>query len=135
MKTPQEIKEWLLNNCVDSEGDLDISDLDFSDFDGNIFRGKWKVKKNMFQTMNKVSGNLSQGKNIVYGSLFQSESKAYESLFSYNNETRGKSDIEECRIMTRYFTDINFEHYSRDGLIAIIKDLDMKVKEMEICNE
>ena len=35
MKNKEEIKEWLLKNAVDEDGDLNLSELDFSDFAGD----------------------------------------------------------------------------------------------------
>ncbi len=32
MKTKEQIKKWILENCVDSDGDINLSNLDFSDF-------------------------------------------------------------------------------------------------------
>lgn len=32
MKTREEIKKWILENCVDGDGDIDLRGLDFSDF-------------------------------------------------------------------------------------------------------
>lgn len=83
MKTKQEIKEWLLKNCVDKYGDLDLSGLDFRDFLGNninisnwkvngsVIIGNWKVKGNLFQDSQKVSGNLYQNNQSYKGTLFQ----------------------------------------------------------------
>ena len=35
--TAKEITEWLLENCVGSDGNLVLSNLDFSDFDGDVY--------------------------------------------------------------------------------------------------
>lgn len=40
MKTKKEIKKWLLKNCINYIGNLDLSELDFSDFKGNVIIGQ-----------------------------------------------------------------------------------------------
>ena len=72
MISKKEIKKWLLENCVNENGDLDLSHLDFSDFEGNVFICEMKVKKNLGQYKQQVSGNLSQSAQDVKGDLFQS---------------------------------------------------------------
>lgn len=49
MKTKKEIKKWLLENCVNNLGNLDLSGLDFSDFKGNVIIGQMKVKWSLDQ--------------------------------------------------------------------------------------
>ena len=49
MKTKEQIKKWLLENCVSESGKLDLSGLDFSDFDETVDISKMKVKKNLLQ--------------------------------------------------------------------------------------
>lgn len=44
-KAKQEIRDWLLENATDDEGNLDLSDLDFSNFNGNVLIDNMKVKK------------------------------------------------------------------------------------------
>lgn len=80
MKTKEEIKQWLLENCVDRAGDLDLSNLDFSDFDGDVDISHMKVKGNLYQNMQKVSGNLDQDYQIVCGYLYQGKQDVRKSL-------------------------------------------------------
>lgn len=72
MKTKQEIKEWLLRNCLNEDGNLDLSHLDFTDFNGDVYIDNMKVKKNLCQSFQEVSGNLSQCYQNVSGDLQQS---------------------------------------------------------------
>lgn len=44
MLSKEEIKKWLLENCVNEYGKLDLSGLDFSDFDGDVYIFGMKVK-------------------------------------------------------------------------------------------
>lgn len=60
MLTKQEIKDWLLKNAVNDEGDLDSADLDFSDFDGDVLIYNMKVKKSLQQSFQNVGENLYQ---------------------------------------------------------------------------
>ena len=66
MKTKEEIKKWLLENCIDSDGDLDLSGLDFSDFDGDIDMSYMVVKGNLYQDFQKVKGDLYQNRLHYY---------------------------------------------------------------------
>ena len=82
MKTKKEIRDWLLENAVDEEGNLDLSGLDFSDFDGNVFtsymnvkgtlcQDNQRVKVNLYQDNQHVDGTLSQDNQMVGGDLYQ----------------------------------------------------------------
>lgn len=71
MKTREEIKKWLLENCVDKYENLDLSGLDFSDFDGDVFLSYMKVKNNLYQGFQKVNGILVQSHQEVKGGLLQ----------------------------------------------------------------
>lgn len=73
MKSKKEIKQWLLENCVDEKGNLDLSGLNFSDFEGNINISCMKVKKHLYQGHQAVGGNLFQSWQAVAGDLFQDE--------------------------------------------------------------
>lgn len=58
MKSKREIKDWILRNCIDSCGNIDLSYLDFSDFDGNIHINHMKVKHNLSQSNQEVRGRF-----------------------------------------------------------------------------
>ena len=75
MKTIEELKEWLLNNRVNKNGDLDLSELDFSDFEGNMNISNMKVKGNLYQRNQEVKGDLDQSNQEVEGNLIQSYQK------------------------------------------------------------
>lgn len=82
MKSKAEIKKFLLENCVDEDGNLDLSDLDFSDFEGKIVCiSNWKVKKDLYQYSQKVGGDLIQDCQEVYGGLWQSQQKVCGKLY------------------------------------------------------
>ena len=79
--TKKEIKEWLLSNCVNEAGDLDLSKLDFSDFNGNVITKSMVVKKNLYQDFQEVGGDLYQDVQIVNGDLFQSHQAVKGDLY------------------------------------------------------
>lgn len=89
----QELKNYLLENCVNENGDLDLSGLDFSDFNGNVDTSDMKVKKDLIQSNQKVGGHL-----------YQCCQKVGESMFDDHNEVRGffltqtRKDDEEYKI-------------------------------------
>ena len=65
MKTIEEIRDWLLENAVDEDGDLNLSRLDFSDFNGDVFIEYMKVKKSLYQDYQEVGESLCQGHQKV----------------------------------------------------------------------
>ena len=71
MKNKEEIKEWLLRNAVDEDGDLNLSGLDFSDFAGDVYISEMKVKGDLYQRDQEVKGDLIQGNQKVEGNLNQ----------------------------------------------------------------
>lgn len=76
MKTKEEIKQWLLENCLNEGGYLDLSGLDFSDFDGDIYIGRMIVKKSLRQDEQIVKGNLFQSYQLVGKDLYECCSSA-----------------------------------------------------------
>ena len=89
MLSREEIKKWFLDNCVDCNGDLDLSDLDFNDFEGDIFINRWKVKHNMRFQQHKVDGDLNQSNQRVKGNLWQSLQVVKGNLSQSHQRVRG----------------------------------------------
>lgn len=73
MKNKIEIRDWMLENCVDEDGNLDLEDLDFSNFDGDVYISWMKVKGDLHQDNQKVDGNLFQNNQEVGLNLVQDE--------------------------------------------------------------
>lgn len=103
MLSKQEIKKWLLENCVNEMGNLDLSGLDFSDFDGNVFIEEMKVKKNLIQSNQEVGGFLLQNNQKVgdfldqdhqevAGNLYQNYLKVSGNLYQLWLEVKGYID-------------------------------------------
>lgn len=70
MKSKAEIKQWLLENCVDDNGELNLIGLDFSDFEGDVYIAKWKIKNNLHQCSQQVGGDLYQYNQKVIGKIY-----------------------------------------------------------------
>lgn len=87
--TAAEIKEWLLENCLNERGDLWLKGLDFSDFDGDIFIFNWRVKRNLNQYQHDVGGDLYQSHHKVGGDLNQSYHKVAGDLNQRSHEVAG----------------------------------------------
>ena len=66
-----ELKEFILKNCVNENGDIYLSKLDFSDFDGDVYIDSWKVKRNLVQKWQKVGEDLYQDTQKVGKKLYQ----------------------------------------------------------------
>lgn len=100
MKTKEEIKQWLLENCVDEYGNLELSNLDFSDFEGNIILNGLLVKKNLYQDCQEVNGNISQKFQISGGDINQDFQKVGKNLyqrFQMINENVFKDEVKELK--------------------------------------
>lgn len=97
MLSKEEVKKWLLENCVNEVGNLDLDGLDFSDFNGDVYlsnmKVKWKLIQNhqevgrdLRQNYQKVKGNLDQDNQEVDGNLFQCEQKVKRVLMQSHQE-------------------------------------------------
>lgn len=54
MKTKQEIRDLILENCANKDRNIDISELDSSDFSGDTRTNFMKVRQNLYQLGHKV---------------------------------------------------------------------------------
>lgn len=88
-KTIKDLKDYLLENYVDENGDLSIRGLDFSDFDGDVVFSQFKVKGDLYQGHHEVGGNLSQGYHEVKGELFQGFQEVEGDLYQTDHEVKG----------------------------------------------
>lgn len=75
MKDTTKIRDWLLDNCVDEDGDLMLDYLDFSNFDGSIYINSMKVKGDLYQDAQKVQGDLILSHQEVQGDIHHGNSK------------------------------------------------------------
>ena len=113
MTSKEEIKQWLLENCANSAGNLDLIDLDFSDFDGDIFISGMKVKKDLHQDCQDVGGDLLQGCQIVKGNLHQRFNKVGKDLLQDYQEVEGKIEQYEQNAKEGVFN--TYEEYLKSN--------------------
>lgn len=71
MKTPEEFKQYILENFRNDDGNIVICNVDLSDFDGDVYIDEWTVKNNLHQGHQMVGGDLYQSNQIVVGYLYQ----------------------------------------------------------------
>lgn len=105
MKKIQEIRDWLLENAVDEEGDLYLIGLDFSEFDGDVYISSMKVKNDLFQNFQIVGRNLHQAHQNV-GEDF------------YNHKLEGDEYWEErrdCVVRRKKLKEITLEELEKMG--------------------
>lgn len=135
MKTNQEIKEWLLENAVDDEGDLVLTDLDFSDFEGDVLITKMKVKGNLYQFCQEVGGNLYQQYQRVKGDLYQGSQKVEGKLIQTENEQIKKPEetkaLKKEREVVQKDNVRHPRHYENNGYetINVIEDVLNRMQE------
>lgn len=119
----KKIKKWLLNNCIDKNGDLDLTGLDFSDFEGNIDISGMKVKKYLTQKGHVVERDLFQGDQEVKGTLYQVEIVASPTV---------NHDFKDPEHWDPTPKDINNHHNCIDIIVEENHDLKTKISELEI---
>ena len=102
-----ELRDLLLENCLNENGDLVISDIDLSDFKGKvILKGwtvggsvdlsHWEVNGDLKQSYQKVNGDLEQDSHTVNGDLYQSWQTAeniYQSYQTAENLYQGWQNV------------------------------------------
>lgn len=84
MLHPREITKWILENCVDENGDVDISCLNFWNFEGNVKMCNIKVKHNLYQNMQIVGGDLHQNYQYVEGAIYQERQTSVQEKIKQN---------------------------------------------------
>lgn len=129
MKTKKEIRDWILENCVNEYGNIYLVELDFSDFDGDVYISGMKVKNELFQSYQEVGGKLCQRNQTVAGDLEQygQTVKGYVKLgmddFAGIKEWDWRSKEWEITKEINPYKDM-----SKEQLIEIIKELEKKNK-------
>lgn len=90
MLSKSEIKKWLLENCVDGRGNLDLSNLDLTDFDGCVLTCGMRVKKSLYQDAQEVGGALYQSNQRVDQWLYQDNQLVLGNLWQGQQSVGGK---------------------------------------------
>lgn len=88
-KEMNKLRDYLLENYVDKDGDLIMIGLDFGDFDGNVYIGSMKVKGNLIQNYQTVEGDLFQDDQKVRGDLFQHSQEVEGDLWQDEQKVEG----------------------------------------------
>ena len=94
-KTIEEVRDWLLENRVDEDGDLNLMELDFSDFGGDVYIGRMNVQGDLFQSVDKVQGELYQSFHNVQGDLYQNNHEIQGCYFSKGIKVKGVIEFEK----------------------------------------
>lgn len=89
MKSKTEIRDWILENCVEENGDVDLSFLDLRDAKGDIYISGMKVKNNLYQGDQKVEGDLFQDNQKVGVSLWE------DKLINGKTKEQAMKELEE----------------------------------------
>tara|TARA_R110002126_G_scaffold36444_1_gene110901 strand:+ start:140 stop:475 length:336 start_codon:yes stop_codon:yes gene_type:complete len=89
-KTKEEIAAWLLENCQESNGNINISFLDFGDFKGNLLMGGMKLKRDIFQSGHKNGGDIFQSSHKNGGDINQHSHQNKGDIGQYWHENEGK---------------------------------------------
>lgn len=84
-----QLRDFLLQHCVNERGDLCLNNLDFSEFEGDVDISNMKVKYNLVQNFQRVGGNLAQEDQEVEGNLFQYSQYTKGNLLQHNNFVEG----------------------------------------------
>lgn len=105
MKKIQEIRDWLLENAVDEEGDLYLIGLDFSDFDGDVYICNMKVKNDLYQNF-----------QIVGKSLIQNYQKVGKDFYNHKlNEDEYWEEKRDCVVRIKKLKEITLEELEKMG--------------------
>ena len=105
MKTIKEIRDWLLENAVDNEGDLYLVGLDFSNFEGNVYINDMKVKKSLWQNYQKVGEDLYQTNQKVGGDFYNHKL----------NEDEYWEEKRDCVVRIKKLKEITLEELEKMG--------------------
>ena len=79
MKTKKEIVAWLLSNCVDEEGNLDLDGLDFQNFAGDVHISGIYCKGDIWQCAHQNDGQI-----------YQSYHKNGSNIYQHSHDNAGK---------------------------------------------
>lgn len=90
MVSTKEKEKWILENCVDENGNIDLSGLDFSEFNGSVNTNGMKVKDDLFQCGQEVKGSLYQCDQVVGRDLNQNFQEVKGDLIQSYQEVDGK---------------------------------------------
>ena len=126
-KTIEEVRDYLLENRVDEDGDLDLTGLDFSDFGGDVYIGRMNVQGDLFQSVHKVQGDLYQNKHEIQGNLYQSGHNVQGDYSSLNIKVKGSITFDEP---VKLLKKITLDELKEMGY-ELVEDYLMRLKQIE----
>lgn len=88
----EEIRNWILENCVDRFGNIDLSYLDFSDFKGDIKIEGWLIGNNFYCRNNSVNNDGFFEYNVIRGNLYDTSNTIGKDYLYGKNDIRGKKE-------------------------------------------
>lgn len=99
MLTAEEKRDWIVENCRDEKGNIDLRNLDFSKVkcdvyiggmivNGVLYQGGQKVEGSVFQNGIKATGTIHQGSQKA-GILYQDYQKVGFNLHQDHQEVGG----------------------------------------------
>lgn len=77
----EEKKAWILENCINEYGDIDLKNLDFNDVEKNVLICNMTVNGKLDQSKQKVTGDLLQSHQKVQRKLHQSHQTVQGNLY------------------------------------------------------
>ena len=72
-KTKTQIKNWILKNCINDDGYVDLSNLDFEDIGIDLSEIRAKVISNNFQEAYEIYNTHQKAKNEIYNGYQKSK--------------------------------------------------------------
>ena len=90
MVSRQEKQKWIIENCTNSFGEIDLSKLDFGD--RNIFLDQIKTKGNIYNTKQEAKYIYNEGQKAIIINNLRQEANYYvdNRLKKQNNKIRIK---------------------------------------------
>lgn len=101
MKSIEEIRDWLLKNAVDDDGNLNLRGLNLSNFDGNVYIDFMKVKRSLHQDYQDVGESLWQGYQKVGENLYQDGQTVGKDFYNHKLENNEYWDESEFYVVRR----------------------------------
>ena len=89
--TNVELRDLLIENCLDKNGDLVFCNIDLSEFKGKVYLTGWKVGGSADLSYWDVKGNLYQNCQTVNGNLYQ-DCQTAKNIYQYSQIVTGDLD-------------------------------------------
>lgn len=94
-KTKEETVKWLLENRIDEDGNINISNLDFGEFKGNLLMDGMRLKRNIDQSQHENEGYIYQYGHKNKGHILQGGHENRDDVLQSAHANKG--DISQSR--------------------------------------